>query len=202
MEYRGHSHKELDVSNHTSFEDIPPWEPPVLLQVPYKPRLPEQQTSSQPLLSPPQRTNTSRQKRSASSPPHTKSTFQAQGYPQPYDEPDFDPFSSSTPSPRSTAAEQPTLASYEQFHAIPPRVQGLRLNTKVAQGTTRSSSVPSPTTRRKTSTSGKQGKSAKGKQAGSLPWRRRLKNAMKDLFKKDPIDDSQLERIEDRHWSE
>jgi hypothetical protein len=31
---------------------------------------------------------------------------------------------------------------------------------------------------------------------------KRLKSAFRDIFKRNPVDDSQFERISDRHWTE
>jgi hypothetical protein len=31
---------------------------------------------------------------------------------------------------------------------------------------------------------------------------KRFKSAFRDIFKKDPVDDSQFERISDRHWTD
>jgi len=36
----------------------------------------------------------------------------------------------------------------------------------------------------------------------SKPFGMRFKSAFKDIFKKDPVDESQFERITDKHWTE
>lgn len=35
-----------------------------------------------------------------------------------------------------------------------------------------------------------------------VAWSKRLKVAVQDFFRKDTVDESQFERIEDRHWTE
>lgn len=105
------------------------------------------------------------------------------------------------PQAPPTPPDSVSKASLRSASASPP----IRTETKALPGTMssraagRTRSVPHA----KSKSAGREQRSdchqAKQDQAG---LGKRFKSAFRDIFKKDPVDDSQFERISDRHWTE
>ncbi|KAF1354017.1 hypothetical protein BDV97DRAFT_367556 [Delphinella strobiligena] len=214
MDYRKHTHRDVCTSNHTSIESLPQKELLAPSQVPCDPvstsRTLGQQILSQPVLAQYTDTPSPSSARSTSLPPHSKprSSNWNPGGQTLVQRPDIN--MARPPSPRYKVSKMPLIPTYEQFPDIPSHLEDRRLadnrsghvGGKSDHATGRSGSDPSHRGRQKRSASVRPQTTDTIKRDGSAGWRRRLKEAMKEFFRKEPIDDSQFERIEDRHWTE
>lgn len=190
--------------SRTGLKQLPPWEVPALPQVPYM------VSSAQPLSAPEKEAlpslwatrtsnaSTLRPQRDLVLPNSPKgSPWISSGYNTPRRPPT--PPSSGSSAFRSESA--PAVPAYERSYS-PPSSEHKR-PVMALPGTMSSRSVPaqSPARSREVSSSRKQSKRGKRRE-DVVPLGRRLRTAMKDLFRKDPVDESQFERIDDRHWTE
>ncbi|KAL1296907.1 hypothetical protein AAFC00_004519 [Neodothiora populina] len=194
--------RDVTLPSDIRYDRTPPWEIPVSAKVPYEPQIPNKQGLSPSMVQRSREGSVSRSKRSASSPPYTK-TFGREGGPPANTT--MGPTGTAGSASRSNTApvDLSSMPTHKELHLLPSRLENLRkLDTEIRHATGRSSSVPSPTNRHDRSQSRPRRKTDKMKAQDSVPWSRRLKDAVKDLFKKDPIDDNQYEEIEDRHWTD
>jgi hypothetical protein len=88
------------------------------------------------------------------------------------------------------AHEHVPATSHQQVVALPGTMSS---RSTISQPPTTNSRTPSDKRQLK--------KGSKGSKE-SVPIGHRFTSAVKDLFRRDPIDDSNFERIGDRHWSE
>lgn len=99
-----------------------------------------------------------------------------------------------------TPPDSETRSSLRSASASPP----IRPSTKALPGTmssraSRNRSASQSQTKSRTRENRSGHSQAKEDQAG---LGKRFKSAFRDIFKKDPIDESQFERISDRHWTD
>lgn len=179
---------------------IPPWELVTLPQVPYIPSRPER-----PELS------ASRGSRSGSTPPMRSSSKPASLHHETNswssEERGGTDLASARLVPTHTRSA-PMVPAYEQSHLIPARSNSRDLRVNFPHQA--SFVFDSPSARSNSTTRGrprkaptkKQGKSGKDKRGESEPWGRRFKTVVKEIFKKDPVDEDDYEEIADRHWTE
>ena len=138
----------------------------------------------------------------------------------PYDSPAFGRAAYDQPTysklPFRKAASQPTPSYVPQAPPTPPDSESRSsLRSASASPPTRSASKALPGTMssrasRNRSASRSQGKSRSREHRSGHPQSKedqnglgkRFKSAFRDMFKKDPIDESQFERISDRHWTD
>lgn len=214
MDYRQTTYRDVCSSNHTSIESLPQKELLAPPQVPSKPvstsRTLEKEILSQPALAQYSDTPSPSSARSTSLPPHSKpsSSNWTPGGQTRVQRSDIN--MARPPSPRYNVSRMPLIPTYEQFPDVPSHFDDRRLagdrsgyvGGKSGHAAGRSGSDPSYRGRQKRSASAKPQTMDTIKRDGSAGWGRRLKEAMKEFFRKEPIDDSQFERIEDRHWTE
>lgn len=94
-------------------------------------------------------------------------------------------------APVSLVEDLPMRPPYEQFHSPPPGYESRQPDTM-----SRTYSKSAHQYLREGSSGGDKNTPEAAR------WPRRLKDAVKDIFRKDPVDDSQYEHIEDRHWTD
>lgn len=204
MDCQNTIYEDVGTSNHTSIESLPQNELLTPLEVQYKPVLmsqsPERQIPSQPVLAGHGDAPNICPARSTSLPPHSKSgsAYRNPGV-QRLVQLEDNSNMTRAPSPRHKVFTNPQIPTYEQFPDIPSHLEEREF---ARYGAGRSGSDPSCRMRQHGSTTTSPQKADIFKREGSAAWARRLKEAMKGFFRKNPIDDSQFERIEDRHWTE
>lgn len=213
-------------SNHNNGEPSPPWEQRHIAQVPYmtpdSPPLTQAEQHALPSLWA-SREN-SRHERSKSytlyharedsetgnpqwpsrtpstgpinAPPHSKPHELAQIAPGPKSAPQLPTFVKGPPSPPDSARLSRSSISKSASPNHSPRI-GSKPSITAMPGTMsareRSRSRHRPTL--------SQDQVVK-EEAEHLPLGRRVKEAFKDVFKRNPVDETKFERIEDRHWAD
>lgn len=184
----------------------PPWEVPALPQVPYM------AASAQPLSTPERqalpslwatRTSNASSLRPVHEPGPLAPTSPKESLwlPSGYNTPRRPPTPPSTRGSTFRSESAPAVPAYERSYT-PPSSERKR-PVVALPGTMSSRSVPSqsPARSRDASSTRKQSRRCRQRE-DTVPLSRRLRTAMKDLFRKDPVDENQFERIEDRHWTE
>lgn len=144
-------------------------------------------------------------------PPYESSDCQEQSYNRPtYEDPDlFKPHirkTASQPTPNyapqvpPTPPDSVTRSSLCSASASPPS----RPVSKALPGTMSSRASRNRSGSHNTAKAGAREHQSDHQQPNSdqTGIGKRLKSAFRDIFKKDPIDDSQFERISDRHWTD
>lgn len=103
---------------------------------------------------------------------------------------------------REQSQERPMVPAYERSFTPPLEVEKrvVAMPGTMSSRPTRHQSRSS--TRTRSSSRDQRPGSRQGRGVKSGPLGRRFKSAFKDMFKKDPIDESSFERIGDRHWTD
>jgi hypothetical protein len=123
-----------------------------------------------------------------------------------YNMPPTPPSPTRSVSAPATKQAPPTLPAYERTYTPPPSAEKLpviAMSGTMSSRPIRATRSQSPGGSRLRSMSNKANRRKQEHQRPkTTPFGSRLRSAMRDMFKRDPVDETSFERIEDRHWTE